>query len=78
MPKTRRTREPSVSADDILEHELSVKAQKLCEMYVEACGFTSTALFGISQMLEDSGDEVGAKMLDEFMRRFADHEAKTR
>lgn len=61
--------------DVVLEHELSGRAAKLCAQYVEAAGYTTTALFGIAQFLDESGDEEGAEMLNKFLKDFAKHEA---
>jgi hypothetical protein len=73
--------EAELSADELEEHilsaELTPKGAAAAEALVEACQYTTTALFALELRLRELDDEEGANMIGEFCRRFAKHEAST-
>lgn len=63
--------------DEILDTECSDDCQALAEKLLSRSPYTTTALFALELAARANGDDAGADMIGEFVRKFAQHEAET-
>lgn len=62
-------------SNEIAEAEPSRSQCKLALSFIEAFGYTTTALRAIAEAHRKLDDDAGARLIEEFALRFAEHEA---